>query len=360
MSSPPSSSSKGLVLITGFNGYLAGWVADAVLRAGYHVRGSVRRPESATRLLEYLSDQGYGDRVEIVQTADFSQPGAFDAAVQGCTAILHLASPVGAAALASEPKAVYEKAVAGTRAVFEAALKEEEKANNNGPQQQLESLVVMSSLVTVLGEEPRVTRTERDWNTSCEAAYARDGPDTHIFAAYVASKTAAERALWEMREERKPGFAVSSIQGSWFIGPPLIPWERREDIMVSLSPIWNTMSGEGLPPPMAFFQDTIDVRDVARVIAWAAMHPREADGQRFICSSANGGHQGAADIMARLMPDLPLRLQDPEPMDFPGYVAGDKSVVYDSSKAVRATGEQWIDFQTSVLDSAKFLRRYLD
>ena len=53
------------VLITGVNGFIAGHLAERLLRQGVKVRGTARRPEAAA----WLEEQG----VEIVQ-ADLSGP----------------------------------------------------------------------------------------------------------------------------------------------------------------------------------------------------------------------------------------------------------------------------------------------
>lgn len=76
--------SKGTVLITGLNGYLAGWVAEGALEEGYNVRGTVRRVESGARVQRTLHDLGYEKgRVEVVQVPDIAKPGAFDEVLRG-------------------------------------------------------------------------------------------------------------------------------------------------------------------------------------------------------------------------------------------------------------------------------------
>ena len=73
--------SKGTVLVTGANGYIAGSTIEALLDAGYSVRGTVRAKAKAHALLDALSR--YGDKLEIVEVPDIAAPGAFDEAVKG-------------------------------------------------------------------------------------------------------------------------------------------------------------------------------------------------------------------------------------------------------------------------------------
>lgn len=77
--------SKGIALITGLNGYIAGPTAEAVLKAGYDVRGTVRRLASGIPIKEELERRGYGGRVEVIEVPDIRVEGAFDKAVAGHT-----------------------------------------------------------------------------------------------------------------------------------------------------------------------------------------------------------------------------------------------------------------------------------
>ena len=76
--------SKGLVLITGVNGYIAQTTAKAFLDAGYSVRGTARSRASSLKLLGEVYKQ-YLDagNLEIVEVKDITMPGAFDEAVKG-------------------------------------------------------------------------------------------------------------------------------------------------------------------------------------------------------------------------------------------------------------------------------------
>ena len=84
--SPPAK-----VLVTGANGYLATWVTEKYLEAGYSVRGTVRSLSKGT----FLNDKfvHYGGRFELVVVEDITKDGAFDEAVKGVDAIAHTASP---------------------------------------------------------------------------------------------------------------------------------------------------------------------------------------------------------------------------------------------------------------------------
>ncbi|KAI0024480.1 hypothetical protein F4780DRAFT_603642 [Xylariomycetidae sp. FL0641] len=340
---------QGTILITGLNGYLAGRTAEACLKEGFRVRGTVRNLADGSKVKAALCDLGYRrEDVEVIHVPDMTKPGVFDEPAAGCSAILHLAYPIGDifTILTEEVVRVVDIGLKSAAALLDAATKA-------GPQ--LRTVVYMSSTGAVINTPAAdKTHTESDWNTTSETLLQND---KNGFNAYCASKTMAERFFWKFREERKPSFAMTAFQPTYFIGPPLVPWETPEQIPFSVVPIWQVISGQRCNG-MMLYQDTIDIRDIARLSVWAATHPKGVDGERFICSSAVGGPDAMADILSRRMPSLDIKPASPEEpaRDYkpkPGVVG------FDQSKAVRASGLDWTPFETSVVDTAALLTRYL-
>lgn len=76
--------SKGLVLITGVNGYIAAVTAKHFLDHGFSVRGTVRKQASVKELiagpLKQFADAG---NFTVVEVPDITVDGAFDEAVIG-------------------------------------------------------------------------------------------------------------------------------------------------------------------------------------------------------------------------------------------------------------------------------------
>lgn len=98
------------VLITGINGFIAGHLAERLIRQGAQVRGTARRPEAAER----LRTQG----VEIVQTDLADREGLLRAA-EGCGAVVHAAAWTGGPEMSAG--AGYAVNVDGTANVLAAA-----------------------------------------------------------------------------------------------------------------------------------------------------------------------------------------------------------------------------------------------
>ncbi|KAI1415361.1 NAD(P)-binding protein [Hypoxylon sp. FL1857] len=343
--------SKGTILITGFNGYLAGRVAEAALRAGYSVRGTVRNMAAGAEVQKALQDLGYGSGAEVVQVPDMAEPGAFDEAAIGCSAIIHLASPVSDVWML-EPPEVVRMAVDSATGILESALKA-------GPQ--LKSVVLMSSAGAIFDvpTKPGVY-SEQNWNTTSEEAVEKLGRDAGGLHAYCASKVAGEKAFWRFRNERKPPFSMTTVHATYFIGPPLVPWKTKEQVPFSLTNLWKLLQGEDVPGSMLLYEGTVDIRDVARVILWSVLNPEKADGERFLCASATGGSQANADILNKHMPSLGVAKGNPGQGYEPGYPSTSGSIAFDGSKAARVTGQDWIPYETSILDTVKVLAQLLE
>lgn len=82
--STPNTMSKGLVLVTGANGYIGAVTVEVLLKAGYSVRGTVRSQSSTKALIAALPQ--YADKLQFAIVPDIVAEGAFDEAVKGTIA----------------------------------------------------------------------------------------------------------------------------------------------------------------------------------------------------------------------------------------------------------------------------------
>ncbi|CAJ1397324.1 unnamed protein product [Effrenium voratum] len=99
--------------VTGGSGFLGSWCIKLLLEEGYTVHTTTRSAEKAS----YLRKLPGAERLKIFDGVDLLSPGAFDAAIQGCVAVLHTASPFYMKG-GSEEKLV-TPAVEGTRNVLD-------------------------------------------------------------------------------------------------------------------------------------------------------------------------------------------------------------------------------------------------
>ncbi|KAF4345933.1 dihydroflavonol 4-reductase [Fusarium beomiforme] len=340
-------SSKPIVLVTGANGYIAGPVVEAFLKAGYAVRGTVRSKSSADPLVRALSC--YGNDLEIVEVPDIVAPGAFDAAVKGAYAIAHLAA--GVSLSFTDPEPVLEVAVQGTLGVLESAITEPS----------IKSVVLMSSIASIINgsKEAPARFTESDWNDDALAAVKKLGKQSPSPLIYAASKVAGERAFWKFRDERKPSFAMTALNPAYVMGPqPGL--ESISKIGRTTAFIWQVFAGQDIPKPLSPNPAYVDVRDVGRVAVFSVDHPDKANGERFLLTSGLVPPQVAADVLREAYPERQdiIKAGNPGEGYFPGYAFSEERVL-DSSKTVKVTGQDFYPVKQTIVDTAKSLEKFL-
>jgi nucleoside-diphosphate-sugar epimerase len=179
------------ILVTGASGFIAQHVILALLDRGYDIRGTVRDLKRAEDVLKVLQTevQTARSRVAIV-AADLEQDAGWDAAMQGVSAVMHVASPIPLEQ-PDDPDSLVAPARDGALRVLRAA------RAAGVPK------VVMTSSVVAVAEGHGKDRgrgrtfTEADWTDP-------DGPHVN---PYARSKVIAERAAWDYvyRVRRRSG-----------------------------------------------------------------------------------------------------------------------------------------------------------
>ncbi|KAI5460974.1 hypothetical protein BGZ63DRAFT_388108 [Mariannaea sp. PMI_226] len=335
---------KRIVLVSGANGYIAGPVIRAFLEAGYAVRGTVRSKPSANTIVNALAE--YKDDLEIVEVPDILASGAFDEAVKGVYGIAHLASPVGFHF--TDPEPILNAAIGGTRTILQSAHKEAS----------VKSFVLMSSVAAVISSRDG-RFTEADWNDEGPAMVKKLGKDSPGGLIYSASKAEGERALWAFRDENNPSFTIAAINPGFVMGPPAA-LDSIESLSGTTAFIWKVFSGQDIPAPLKPDPPYVDVRDIARAAVYAIDHGKEVNGERFLLIRGAIPPQAAADILREAYParrDI-IKEGTPGAGYRPGFAFPEQRVI-DGSKIVRVTGKDYYSVEQTIIDTAKFLEKFL-
>ena len=247
---------RGLVLVTGGSGYIAGYCIAQLLREGWAVRTTVRNPARAAEVratVAQLADPG--DRLSVV-TADLDGDAGWAEATARCGYVLHVASPLPSTNPKSDDELV--------RPARDGALRVLAAARAAGV-----ARVVMtaSTAAVAYGRGGRSTPfTEDDWSDETNRA------DT---SAYERSKTIAERAAWAWMKAQGGGIELTTINPGAVLGPVL-----GRDYSASIDIVKKLIDGS-LPGLPRFGWPLVDVRDIADLHVRAMTHPAAA-GQRFI------------------------------------------------------------------------------
>lgn len=112
-------------MITGVTGHIGFRVLVVSLQQGYKVRATTRRPEQADKLKKTASLQPYLDSIEFVQVADITAANAYNEAIKGVAAVIHVASPIPLRLGWGDgdiQQILYDPAEKGTTRVLEAAV----------------------------------------------------------------------------------------------------------------------------------------------------------------------------------------------------------------------------------------------
>ena len=181
----------------GATGLIGAHVVEECLRAGLKVRATARSEEKAKKVRDVFSKTYGADSIETVIVEDFIKDNAFDEAVKGVHGVAHIASVLS---FSDKWDDVVEPSVKGTLVALEAAAKESSVTR-----------VVITSSSCALGmpslDSPQ-TWDEKTWNDACVKS-AKSEPNG--WNVYAASKVMAERAGWDFVKNKKPQFALTTV-----------------------------------------------------------------------------------------------------------------------------------------------------
>lgn len=250
---------RGLVLVTGGSGYIAGYCIAQLLSDGWRVRTTVRnlaRAEDARATIDKIAANAAA--MEFV-AADLNSDAGWANAVVGADYVLHVASPLPAVNPKSDDELV--------RPARDGALRVLKASRDAGVKR-----VVMTSSVAAIayGRGQRAGPfSEADWT---------DETNRNDSSAYERSKTIAERAAWAWHEAEGGALELVTVNPALVLGPVL-----GSDFSSSLEVIKKLLDGS-VPAVPGFGFPVVDVRDLAQLHLLAMTVPAAA-GQRFIGSS---------------------------------------------------------------------------
>jgi len=222
----------------------------------------------------------YGDNHEVVIVEDIAKEGAFDEAVKGVDAIAHTASPFHLKA--DSPDELIIPAVKGAVGMLQSAL----KYGTN-----VQRVVVTGSCVAVSSPGILVPRTftEEDWNGPSVKEVQEKGRNADPMSIYRASKTLAEKAVWDFVEQNKSliQWDVCVLNPPYVFGPAIHELTSPEQLNQSLADFYKiVIKGEvtNMDSLIHGGSSWVDVRDLGLAHS-LALEKEAAGGQRIIVSS---------------------------------------------------------------------------
>lgn len=256
----------GPILVTGATGYIASWVIKKLLEQGHTVHATVRdlNKKQSFKHLHEIADVTSGD-LHLFQ-ANLLDEGSFDAAMNGCGVVIHMASPFLVTNFKDPIKELIDPAIKGTENVLNSV--------NRIPS--VKRVVVTSSIAATYSDAIDILKTENNsfdeshWNNTSSAEHQ----------PYYYSKVAAERKAWEMQASQSR-WDLICVNPALVIGPSLTPMTKSGSVEV-LQQFGNGMTLLGVPK---MWNGLVDVRDVADAHLTAAFS-ENAKGRYIICAKS--------------------------------------------------------------------------
>ncbi|KAH7096855.1 D-lactaldehyde dehydrogenase [Auriculariales sp. MPI-PUGE-AT-0066] len=226
-------------------------------------------------------------------------PAAFDKAVLGVDAVVHVASPMIMAGPEDPPEKLITPAVEGTLSLLRSI-----EAYGSG----VKRIVVTSSMASVMEpHEGPYEYTEDDWNNAVIKLVEKLGKAATPMDKYRASKTHAERALWNYMEVNKSKlrFEAVTVNPPFIYGPVIHEVPSKAQLPGSAQYLLYQLTRADVSNPeiaASFLANHIDVRDVAEVHV-DAIEREEVAGHRLLIGCGPLALQDLLDAANALLAD---------------------------------------------------------
>ncbi|KAF2489584.1 putative 3-beta hydroxysteroid dehydrogenase/isomerase [Lophium mytilinum] len=315
-----------LVLITGASGFLGAQLVNETLKAGYRVRGTVRR-QAQVESLEAFFRPNYGDRVEFATIPNMTQEGAYDAVLHDVDYIFHVASPLASPSHGADTdyKAVYiEPAVEGVTTILDAATK----------YPSIKRVVITSSVAALRPLEGISDGTIESEQSGANIQLSPDHPFASFGEAYAGSKILADQATTAFVKARQPKYSTVTIHPTFIYGRNIIQTSFSQ-LSGTNAFLWHSLQG---PQPIVGSR-AVHVLDVAeahlRALELVAdkdpyMDPSSWTGgtAKFIVAAPSFDWLDIAEFTRRKYPQIGSKLEEGK------TIAGS----YDTSRATSILG----------------------
>ncbi|CAI0440959.1 unnamed protein product [Linum tenue] len=313
---------KGAVCVTGAGGFIGSWVVQLLLSNDYPVHGTVRDPQDDDHN-KYAHLKGLKG-LKLFK-ADLTDYASLLSAIQGCSGVFHVASPVQSSSCSSKQEAeaeIIEPTVRGTLNVMKACAEAKVKR-----------VVVVSSAAAVV----------------LNPAWLEAGPVTHLIRSqlylciivqewYAVAKTEAEREAFEYGH--RAGIEVVSICPTLVVGPVMNHAVPSGSSFV-FSNFLKGISNLSIDRLM-----TVDVRDVAEAMVLMYEKP-EAEG-RYICTAHLLRIHDMFELLESLYPDL----------NYPNEFTEEQPPKLElSAEKLKKLGWSYRPFQETLVDSVESYRK---
>jgi nucleoside-diphosphate-sugar epimerase len=277
---------KGTVCVTGGTGYIGSWLIMRLLDQGYKVRTTVRSDPEHKKDIGFLTSlPGASEKLQIFN-ADLSDPESFNAPLEGCIGVFHVATPVDFED--KEPEEIVTKrSIIGALGILKACLNSKT----------VKRVVYTSSASAVSFNGKDVDEMDESFWSDVDFIKALKP----FGGSYMISKTLTERAVLEFGE--KHGLDVVTIIPTFVVGPFICP-KFPGSVRIILSMVFGDKDrySDLLNTSM------VHVDDLARANIFLLECPTARG--RYICSSEVITLQRMSEFLSARYPEFQIPTPD--------------------------------------------------
>nr|QOU08778.1 DFR1 [Triadica sebifera] len=271
------SSSEEIVCVTGASGFIGSWLIMRLLENNYTVRATVRDPDNMKKV-QHLLELPKAQTHLTLWKADLSVEGSFDDAINGCTGVFHVATPMDFESKDPE-KEVIKPTISGVLDILKACAKTKT----------VRRIVFTSSAGTVDVEEHR--KDVYDENCWSDLDFILTKRMTGWM--YFVSKTLAEKVAWKFAEENNLDFIT--IIPTLVVGPFITP-SMPPSLITALSLITGNEAHYSIIKQGHY----VHLDDLCNAHIFLYEHPKARG--RYICSSHDANIHQLAAVLAQKYP----------------------------------------------------------
>ncbi|KAL2326466.1 hypothetical protein Fmac_025524 [Flemingia macrophylla] len=275
---------KGRVCVTGGTGFIGSWIVKRLLQDGYSVNTTVRPNSERKKDVSYLTSlPGASERLQILG-ADLRNPESFNAAIEGCIGVFHVATPMDFE-LKEPEEVVTKRSIDGTLGILKACLNSKTVKR-----------VVYTSSASAVNYGTGGMVDESSWS---DVDYLRASKP--FGWSYAVSKTLTEKAVLEFGEQN--GLDVVTLIPPFVFGPFICP-NLPNSVRASLDFVFGVKGQFGV----LLRTDVVHVDDVARAHIFLLEHPNPKG--RYNCSQSSVTLKRTSEIVSAKYPEFHLKAVD--------------------------------------------------
>ncbi|KAL5718956.1 hypothetical protein ACHQM5_011804 [Ranunculus cassubicifolius] len=289
-------SNNTIVCVTGGAGYIGSWLVKKLLLKGYTVHATLRDLNDSSKVGLLTALPNAEERLTLFE-ADIYEPDSFEAAVQKCEYVFHVATPMQHKT--SDFKNTTEAAIASVKSILGSCIR-------TGT---VKRFIYTASVLSASPLKEDGTSFKEFIDESCWTPLHHPFSNLEDFTSdYVNSKTLTEKEVLKFNDKEKYGLDVSSLVCGLVAGETLLPYLSASQPVV-LSQILgdDTVYYKSL----RFIQEVlgsvplVHIDDVCEAHIFCVENPL-LNG-RFICAQAYPTIAEIADHYRKTYPDFRVR-----------------------------------------------------